>query len=1155
MNNSATEGVTNGSTQSPKTIIGDDETKAVKSLRLVSISFLFCVLPIAVGIFLYTKDHEMQVFESHYFEYANKVLESIGATLENSFGALDSLATSVVIATNTANQTFPNIGISNFGIHAAKTLALSRAQVLVMCPVVEGKQFEAWSNWTEQEGRTWVDETVNIQKTDPNYFGPIVEEYVTRDEIHTRAGATEAGGVHLPSWQAYPVVPTWPPYNFDYITGLPYTSAHTEMLDKGSIIIAAPYLNPDVSSEAEMREAIRFSGWLYDRLHPDEEPLEPASDLYFPIFDGLDSFNVDTSKTSPVATFGVTFYWRDMIRDILPDSARGILVVVDNPCSASFTYRLDGRETTLLGRGDLHDSKYDDMELTSVITELDSFRLHQTSYSGPKLNDDTCPISFHIYPSQDTEAQYTTDNSWLYSGCTVLICLAAGLLFVVYDRYQERRQKVFIESAEKNNAVVSALFPAAIREKLYANQQLQREMEKKGGGLKALCGNHAPIADLYTDTTVLFTDIAGFTAWASTRDAADVFTLLESIYFEFDVLAKKHKVFKVETIGDSYVAVCGLPKPREDHAVVMTQFSADCRDKLAELTKELAKSLGPGTESIKMRFGLNSGPTTAGVLRGERSRFQLFGDTTNTAARMESTSLPNRIQASQKTADLLAEAGKSSWIKKREDLVTAKGKGTMITYWVEPDGIFKRHSLSDSADLSIARGVTPNRLQHLIEFNAEILELLLRDLMLHNSATDARISPYSRKRSIGGDSREEMKGYGFDKMTPREDIVEVIPIPQLDANQKKAKRKLSTDIALNATVKSQLRDFVKQLAHYHSNDNSFHNFDHATHVAMSVRKLLARILKPLHQKTDSSEFNKGGSPTTTSKANKFDKILRGTYALTSDPLIQFAVYFSALIHDAKHPGVSNGTLSNENHEMAIRFNHKSSAEQNSVVVMWDLFLLDKFDALRDAMFGGNMERLRRFRQIVVNSVLATDIFDRELRDVRERRWTKAFPDDGVSALSAASFETDSLEGDLRATIVIEYIIQASDVVHTMQHWTVYQKWNKRLFFEMMSAYKAGRVDKDPSEGWYGGELWFFDNYIIPLAKKLRDCGVFGASCDEVLDYARDNRLEWEQKGKEKVSEWLNELQTEDEYSEEINVSDQEDSLSTGGDTSVVSFSS
>ena len=109
-----------------------------------------------------------------------------------------------------------------------------------------------------------------------------------------------------------------------------------------------------------------------------------------------------------------------------------------------------------------------------------------------------------------------------------------------------------------------------------------------------------------------------------------MFTLLETLYGNFDQHAKKLKVFKVETIGDCYVAVCGLPKPDEYHAVAMCKFAHYCRSQMERLTKELEPELGEGTTDLKLRVGLHSGPTTAGVLRGEKARFQLFGDTVNT---------------------------------------------------------------------------------------------------------------------------------------------------------------------------------------------------------------------------------------------------------------------------------------------------------------------------------------------------------------------------------------------------------------------------------------------------------------------------------------------------------------------------------------------
>ena len=80
-----------------------------------------------------------------------------------------------------------------------------------------------------------------------------------------------------------------------------------------------------------------------------------------------------------------------------------------------------------------------------------------------------------------------------------------------------------------------------------------------------------------------------------------------------------------------------------------------------------------------------------------------------------------------------------------------------------------------------------------------------------------------------------------------------------------------------------------------------------------------------------------------------------------------------------------------------------------------------------------------------------------------------------------------------------------------------QKWNERLFCELYQAYLAGRMDKDPASFWYPGELGFFDNYIIPLTKKLKECNVFGVTSDEYLSYALANREEWEQKGKDIVA--------------------------------------
>lgn len=186
-------------------------------------------------------------------------------------------------------------------------------------------------------------------------------------------------------------------------------------------------------------------------------------------------------------------------------------------------------------------------------------------------------------------------------------------------------------------------------------------------------------------------------------------------------------------------------------------------------------------------------------------------------------------------------------------------------------------------------------------------------------------------------------------------------------------------------------------------------------------------------------------------------------------------------------------LSTEEPDMAKHYRFKSVAEQNSFDIAWDMLMSNSFDALRQAIFP-TLPDLMRFRQVVVNTVLATDIFDKEMGDMRKARWNRVFENSDSPFLDETTKNT-------RATIVLEHIIQASDVSHTMQHWHVYTKWNRRLFEEMHLAYRQGRMGKDPAEFWYQGELGFFDNYVIPLAKKLQECRVFGVSSDEYLNYA------------------------------------------------------
>ncbi|CAJ1960722.1 unnamed protein product [Cylindrotheca closterium] len=1107
------------------------EREAVKCFRyFVFALMLAATITAGITSWFFLDREEMHSFDQEISQDRTSDLVAESSSLSSTITAL---------AINSETN-WPFFTDPNYPTIVANFMAATGVSLVGLAPLINNKEdLQKWANYS-QANQEWIPESLLLeQQPDPSNYTQIYPN-VFRNSAGERI-PEEGDGPFAPLWQMLQAPRDGKIVNFNMLSDSHYKEIFESLWEEKTGALS-DRLGPNNAGLLENADDL-VKGYVY---------ASPVSIFIAPVFK-------DATKQELVATLTSGLNWTPLFALPSDEHMPPVDVVIDDGCANEFTFRVTGSLSEFVGFGSLHDPTYEEHERSFAFSP--SLRTYHVGGKG-------CSYQVRVFPTKSFCDTYHTSYPASMAGVITGVFILVGIILYMYDAAVHMRQSKILAVASRSEKILSVLYPKTIRDRLFGieeDQTVQREEQKSSQGASAIRRfnedllkkankyqlksfmkstpsfhphetdflDTKPIADLFLHATVLFADISGFTAWSSVREPTQVFTLLESVYRTFDIAAKRRNVFKVETVGDCYVAVTGLPEPTKAHATIMASFARACVEKFEDLVGSLETTLGPDTGDLGIRVGMHSGPVTAGVLRGEKARFQLFGDTVNTASRIESSGERNRIHLSQETADLLAAAGKSHWLSSREQLVTAKGKGKLQTYWLltkqeeasinitshavdsaftddeasqSGSGIFL-NSPSVNSEFSLDLGTStlediekslPSRTRRLCQWNVDVLTRLLKQIVAHRLASDLGNKDWESDLSR---REKEIRRH----ISVLDEVVEIIPLPGFDQSVYKGQQ-AHERIELSEAVIEQIRLYVACIAAMYK-DNPFHNFEHASHVMMSVSKLLSRIIAAddvlnADQNAASSDDLLGWS------------IHDHTYGITSDPMTQFTVILAAMVHDVDHSGVSNNQLINEGSKLADLFNNKSVAEQNSTVLAWDILMHPRFQDFRRTIYAAPYE-LDRFRQLMTNTVLATDIMDKELQALRRNRWDAAFNTN--VPLAARSEEGTKDMVNRKATIVIEHLIQASDVAHTMQHWHIYCKWNERLFQEMAVAYKAGRLPFNPAEKWYEGEIGFLDNYVIPLAKKLKDCGVFGVASDEYLNYAMENRREWEDKGRDFVA--------------------------------------
>ena len=179
------------------------------------------------------------------------------------------------------------------------------------------------------------------------------------------------------------------------------------------------------------------------------------------------------------------------------------------------------------------------------------------------------------------------------------------------------------------------------------------------------------IADGFPEVTVLFADLVDFTRRSQRSSPQQVVQVLDELFTAFDQLTKRHGLEKIKTIGDAYMVAGGLPEPRPDHAQAVADMALAMREEVAGRTD-------PSGQPLQVRIGIDTGPVVAGVIGTDKFSYDLWGDTVNTASRMESNGVPGCIQVTARTYQRL----QNSYQFQRRGLVAVKGKGEMVSYFL-----------------------------------------------------------------------------------------------------------------------------------------------------------------------------------------------------------------------------------------------------------------------------------------------------------------------------------------------------------------------------------------------------------------------------------------------------------------------------------------
>ena len=567
------------------------EKRQARFLRVAVFVFILLATVVAcVMSFLVTYDHERTSFQKHYNDYAFQLSMSIQENIERKIVAIDALRISISSYAISRNKTWPFLDIPDFYAQGYDARNQASIQSCVLAPVVTLIDRKAWEEYS-MKNLDWITRGNEFEKTlaenmasarssktsarrslqvkESSIVGNVSNKIysIASDGHPVVVGSRE---VYMPQWQSSPVNEYF--VNYDLLSSADFQR--------------------DILAMIKARQAILGNVLHSDTKSPSGD--QKSSKLLFPIFGQL----VVNESAKVVGMIGATMLWTEVFEHILPEYAPwGVVAVLENQCGSTFSYHVLGHNATYLGEGDFHNSRFDSYLRQFPI--FDSFRASEVAKRSKGVTlMDRCNYIVRVYPSQEIYDFHFNKLPYVLLGVLCFACILVALAFCRYEQTVRLRHDDMEVKAAQSQAIVSSIFPAAFQERLFNGTDdsssnhgafsKQQPQAKSVSGTKlktSIAGDNEsevvngenrnetdverrlprkkkdelriarPIADSFPATTILFADVVGFTAWSSQREPGEVFTLLQSVYREFDLLAKKlgKSKEKHETVDIIYI--------------------------------------------------------------------------------------------------------------------------------------------------------------------------------------------------------------------------------------------------------------------------------------------------------------------------------------------------------------------------------------------------------------------------------------------------------------------------------------------------------------------------------------------------------------------------------------------------------------------------